>query len=563
MKKLSTTIISSMLVFLLILTGCTSKGEKGTASSNTTGKTTEEKVTPPGTFPIVKEKQNLVVFAPQDPYVEDYNTNEFTKWYEEKTNIHVVWEIVPAAGLKEKVQLKLAGSDLPDVFLQSQITDASLVMYGSQGLFIPLNDLIEKYAPNVKNMLKKSPYVQDFMVTPNGNIYHIPNVGEVFHSTMPKKAWIYKPWLDTMGLKVPTTTEEFYETLKAFKTRDPNGNGKADEVPLAGADGEKNGNNEIESYLMQSFLFYERGNYLMNNNGKIEFAADKPEYKDALRYIKKLIDEKLLLAESFTQDRKALTALGEDPGGCRLGAATSLYWAHFTVDKGPSGRYKEYVPLPVLKGPSGKAFGYDRGYSPSIGSGIGTFVITKNCKIPEAAMRWMDTIYDLEKDLELEFNPSMGKPGIGWKRPDPGTKGIDGRPATYEAIVTFGTKQNVHWSQTLNGYNSNDYRLSGSAKDEIEVRLYNATKDLYKPFSALNQKVPFMFLSEEQLTKTGDLRTAMHKVVQTFMVKFVTGNLDLDKDWNTYLKELENAGVKEYVKVTQDAYNENQKAKKK
>lgn len=561
MKKLVTLSFCSVLCISLVFTACTSGSTS--KSSVPSSKTSENSnVTPPGTFPIVKEKQNLSVFTKQDSYVEDYDTNDFTKWYEEKTNIHVKWELVPQAGAKEKTQLKLASNDLPDVFLQSPITDSALVMYGGQGVFIPLNDLIEKYGPNTKNMMQKAPYILNSMITPNGNIYHVPNVGEVLHATMPKKGWIYKPWLDKLGLKVPTTTAELYEVLKAFKTMDPNGNGKQDEIPYAGADGEKNGNNEVESYIMQSFVFYDRGNYLDMNNGKVEFVADKPEYKEGLRYIKKLIDEKLIAPESFTQDRKALTALAEDPGGCRLGVVPALYWANFTVDKGPSGRYKEFVPMPVLKGPDGKTYGYDRGYSATIGSEIGTFVITKNCKIPEAAMRWMDTIYDLEKDLDLEMNPSMGKLGIGWKKPDAGTKGIDGRPATYENIIPFGTKQNAHWSQTFNGYNSNDYRMEGSAKDETEVRLYAATKDLYKPYGTPEKKVPFMFLTEEQLTKTGDLKASLHKVVQSFLVKFVTGTLDLDKDWNTYLKELDNAGVKDYVKLMQEGYDSNQKSKK-
>jgi putative aldouronate transport system substrate-binding protein len=36
-----------------------------------------------------------------------------------------------------------------------------------------------------------------------------------------------------LGLPEPTTTTEFYNTLKAFKEKDPNGNGKADEIPLS------------------------------------------------------------------------------------------------------------------------------------------------------------------------------------------------------------------------------------------------------------------------------------------------------------------------------------------
>lgn len=43
---------------------------------------------------------------------------------------------------------------------------------------------------------------------------------------------INKTWLDKLGLKVPDTIDELYNVLKAFKERDPNGNGRLDEIPV-------------------------------------------------------------------------------------------------------------------------------------------------------------------------------------------------------------------------------------------------------------------------------------------------------------------------------------------
>lgn len=73
------------------------------------------------------------------------------------------------------------------------------------------------------------------ITAPDGNIYALPSINDCYHCSMAQKMWIYKPWLDKLGLDVPTTTDELYTVLKAFKDKDPNGNGKADEVPLTGA----------------------------------------------------------------------------------------------------------------------------------------------------------------------------------------------------------------------------------------------------------------------------------------------------------------------------------------
>ncbi len=36
---------------------------------------------------------------------------------------------------------------------------------------------------------------------------------------------------------------------------------------------------------------------------------------------------------------------------------------------------------------------------------------------------------------------------------------------------------------------------------------------------------------------------------------FLTGNKDLDQDWDTYVRELENLNLKEYLNILQTAYD--------
>ncbi len=67
---------------------------------------------------------------------------------------------------------------------------------------------------------------------------------------MAQKLWIYKPWLDKLGLKMPETTEELYQVLKAFKEQDPNGNGQADELPLSTSKIGDGWNNSFDLYFM-------------------------------------------------------------------------------------------------------------------------------------------------------------------------------------------------------------------------------------------------------------------------------------------------------------------------
>ncbi len=96
--------------------------------------------------------------------------------------------------------------------------------YGAQGIFIPLNDLIDKYAPNFKKLLDQYPEVKSGLTMPDGNIYSFPTFYEPSFTSVliGTKLWYNQAFLDALGMKPPATTDEFYQYLKAVKTQDPN-----------------------------------------------------------------------------------------------------------------------------------------------------------------------------------------------------------------------------------------------------------------------------------------------------------------------------------------------------
>lgn len=544
---------AAMALAVSLAAGCADQAAgdvETTAAGQTDGEATA--VNSPGTFPITEEKTELSMIIVQENYVEDYENNGFLNWYEEKTNIHMNLEVLPKASVEEKLSAKLAGMELPDIFC-TNMSNESLVAYGSQGVFLPLNDLIDEYAPHIKAVMEEYPYVLDYMVASDGNIYNIPNIGGTLHSTMPKKGWINQTWLDNLGLEMPETLDEFYNVLKAFKEQDANGNGDPnDEIPYAGCTG---ANNEIEGFILQSFLPYLQDNYLMVTDGKVEFAAIQDEYKEGLEYLHKLFEEGLIAQESFTMDRTALTALAENPSANLLGGANALVYSHFTVDGGESGRYEEYEALPPLKNEDGECYVYDRGFS---GNGL-NFIITQNCENPEAAIRWIDEIWNGDDALKLGYTPNMGEEGVGWAYVTDGKEDLVGEPADYEWLIPFGTKTSDHLSQTLPAFFSEEYINSQALTEtnELEARLLNITKELYEPYSAKDRYLPNLFFDSETIEAYGDLRTQLSDVVETYLVRFVTGELDIESGWDEYVSELENAGLNDYVSNTQAVYDKN------
>jgi len=164
---------------------------------------------PAGMFPLTKDKVTMRVAIPGNASVEDFNTNAFTKWYEQQINVHIEWIILPSDEALAKLNLMLSSGDYPDVIMAfGNISPAQMQVYGQQGIFLPLNDLIEKAGPNIKKAFALYPEAKDVSTASDGKIYGLTEINDCYHCSMAQKLWIYKPWLDKLGLKIPEPTEE-------------------------------------------------------------------------------------------------------------------------------------------------------------------------------------------------------------------------------------------------------------------------------------------------------------------------------------------------------------------
>ncbi len=104
--------------------------------------------------------------------------------------------------------------------------------------------------------------------------------------------YIRKDWLDKLGLKEPTTMEEFYNVAKAFRENDPDGNGKQDTYGFCGG-----GVWWLYPFINSfntSFEYY----YKDGDQWKPECISDN--MKKAASFLKKCYDEKLLDTDFLT-----------------------------------------------------------------------------------------------------------------------------------------------------------------------------------------------------------------------------------------------------------------------
>jgi putative aldouronate transport system substrate-binding protein len=507
-------------------------------------------------FPIVERKVDLRIGIPYYSYVTDYENNDLTKYLEELTGVHLIFELLPEVDTLEKVNLMFsAGENLPDVFMVGMPSTMKVTL-GTAGLIIPLQDLIERNGFNQKAMYEVFPTMWPQMLSPDGNVYALGScvINEPNQTAM--RFWINTTFLKALGMEMPTTTEEYYQYLKAVKTRDPNGNGKADEIPLVGAT--EGWHAEIDGFLMNAFAYNEtstdrnpanRRRIYITDDGKIDVSFNKPEWKQGLEYLRMLCAEGLLAPESFTLKKEDLRGLVEYEDALIVGSLPNGGPHEFANTQGD--RRTHFAVLPPLKGPNGVQQAWYDEYQGVAAAGM---VITKDCKIPDIAMKWAD--YWFTEDIGMRNR--YGVLGRDWLIPPPGTEAVNGEQAKYIEILRWGTPQNAYWGMGIPGGwgRFGSYMRPKDLNDpfELEYVLYDAYVK-YLPY-AFRKSVPFnLNWTLDESRRYTELNQLIIEYVEQSLAGFVTGRLDLNTGWDKYLADLDRMGLSELLGMYQAVFD--------
>lgn len=564
-------VLCIVMIFTSVFVGCGKAPTSDTSASSTEKSTAvaastaaESNISEPGVFPIVKDKVTLKFLSTQLVCIEDYNTNEFTKFMEEKTNVKVEWETIPSDNVAEKVNLVLASGDYPDVFCGVGISASQIAQYGVQeAVFLPLEKYIDQYGVETKKVFEEVQGSREEMTQLDGHIYAMPDINECYHCTMPKKMWINNAWLNALGLKAPTTTEEYYQVLKAFKEKDPNKNGKKDEIALAGA--HKSGWNDcIDEYLLNSFVYYDydlsaenpRHPSLYLDNGKVVSSFASAELKEGLKYINKLYKDGLIYEGTFTQDSEQLTQLVENPKAELVGSVTGGYGGMFSKVGGE--RYKNYAGLAPLKGPSGIQYAATFPYD---GVVTGKYVVSKACKYPEVAVKWADYCYTFDGTMRL----TRGRPDVEWRAPKEGENGIDGKTALYVPLVPWTDTEPQNASIVQQGPNkrTSQVRLGEFMASNIDMLsaegleklLYDVTKNQYEPYIQKDKALPNIKFTKEENDELATIKMELNKYLKESLTKFMIGQLSVDKDWDSFQSTLQKLQLPKVIEMYQAEYS--------
>lgn len=485
-------------------------------------------------LPIVKEQETFSLFS-DGGKAEDYIMYPILQ---EQTNVKVDLMLYPYEIATEKLNILINSGKYPDAIGGWLLSDNDILKNGmTDKLYIPIDESIEKYAPKMQEILAIED-VRETMTLPDGHIYTIPYITGT--PLVPYLPWINTEWLDKVGMKMPTTPAEFKEVLMAFKTKDPNGNGKADEIPFTS---EKN---NLNLGLLTGWWGVSvpqganMGGFAMID-GKLEYTATSDEYKELIKFLADLHKNGLIDPEIFTQDGTQWKAKGiQGLYGCTISYGSG----DFHEGLKPGERTK-YDALPVLKAEGVEKPVYKRN---SNGAAImrTQMVITDNAKNPDTIIRWYDNVFEIDNSMQIKaglFGKRLEKLGEGDYRY------LDENLLSESDRIKYGWGN--MFTQSLPNYAPLDLVIKPAVGTP---ELYDEKKvadKLYEPF--LDEKPAQVWVSADDSKKISALSVSIATHVEEKLAEWVSNQADVEKEWDGYKKQLDKIGLQELIKMRQTA----------
>lgn len=474
---------------------------------------------------------------------------EWSKELEQKTGVDIEWQIVTSGWGQQKAP-SLAAGEVPDMAMYAfGVNDVAKF----PALFEELSKHIDQL-PNVKAFFEAKPEAKKYTTNLQGEMFLLPTyVGKRF-DTPNTQILINKTWLDKLGLSVPTTWDELLNVFDAFKTKDPNGNGQADEVAFLPKPMETS--RFMSSYnpflFLNSFgmevpsISTSAGHGMYVKDGKVAPFVTTDEFRKVIDFLGEIVKNGYASSQSFTSDwSKYSNQLKGDEKTATVGMAFG--WSR--NDFGDLADEYTTIPLPAYSAETADQVVWDASVNTYTNSGGYTMGLAVKANSPkmDKILKIINELYSEEFAVKQMYGDSKywTREGntITFKQPeyqqlqDAGKGGLGGASATWIP-------------DTLDLKSIKDPEDPKSKDGEIyeeQISRVDKTKDVIPTYA-----IP----SDEDSVTISDNNTAIFNYALPIILKWMTeGNGISDSEWNDFVTNLKNLGIDKNAEIWQKTYD--------
>ncbi|MDB5083608.1 MAG: extracellular solute-binding protein family 1 [Bacilli bacterium] len=487
MSKYSKRLVTSLCLGLLLvvgIAGCGTSSQSGTSAG---------------------EPYKITIMT--DSFNTDHTdaaTSPVLKALDKYTNTSINIQWVPNSSYTDKMNITLASGNMPTVMLITDKT-SSFVNAAKSGAFWDLTPYLKDYP----NLSKSNPIVLNNSSI-DGKTYGIYRA-----RPLGRLAIVYrKDWLQNVGLQEPKTIDDFYNMLVAFKTKDPNKDGKGGTYGMV-----------VTKYtgpwdIMQSW-FGVPNKWGLDKNGKLIPAQLTPEYLDAVKFFRKLYQQQLINQDFAVMDpTKWNDPVTNNQAGVIVDVADR---ANGWVKANPN---MQVAILGSVTGPKGLRTPATSGYA-------GFYVIPKQSVKTEADLKKVLAFLDKLNDKPAQELVSNGVLGVNYNVQDGAAVPVkDKDPDTNDL------------NQLLM------YIPDSLATKTAQTPTSNLVTDIEKA----NEQIVVSNPAEPLLSNTYATKgTQLDNILDDARVKYIVGQID-DAGLQTAIDLWHKSGGDDYIKEINDAY---------
>lgn len=503
----SLSLLSAVCITSISLYGCSS-------GNNTDPNSTGNSQSPNVSASNVKKPEKVYVYTGVRQPSKPESVEEVRQYILEKSGIEVIGIIPPKGNEAEKLNILLASGEPLDLF------SGTTSDFRNKGAIQPINGLLDKYGANIRKLWHPEwDSAWKAASTPDGKVWGLPQVPP----TAGYPVYIRTDWLQKVNLPMPKTIDELEQVLKAFKEKDPAGEGKT--IPLLTDLGTMN------NALAAGFMDIGYGNW-QDADGKLKPYVLNPGYKDFVAKMADWYQKGYIYKEAFTtkgdkqielvkQNRVAAAALWNS-------AVNANQYATQQID--PAANYDVAAEL---RGPKGFV-------STMGGVSNQSFMLSKNSQNPEAAIKYVNW---LDSDIENYLTAFYGIKGKHWKYKDEKNRVIELMNHDYNGDLMTA----LNFAYTIQ-FRVDDPTLSKHL-DYIEKYITNASWTK----TAADAEVSYKYDTKE-ISSQLPMKADLERLISEGITKFIMGARPMS-DYDNFMKELNKAGMDKWIEVYTNQYN--------
>lgn len=508
----------------------------------------------------------ITVGIPGNATIPDYDTNGLSEYLKDATGLEIEWVEFASGAANYTQQITLmftGGEELPDVLVGFDgMGHYTVNQFGEDGYIQDLSQLIaDGKAPNYSAHLEQlDEKTRKYVIEKGTNtvdgksFFAMPSVGVAAPDGQQSMVYINQKWLDAVGMKAPTTIKELEAVCQAFLTKDPNGNGVADEYAML----DVSTNPELRNWIMNAFVEYNSGNFNVKD-GKVWDPIMSDEFRQGVKCVNEMTKKGYYNEYGYTLSNTEVKNFISPTDGseCKVG----IFGGHpQTCTNAASEVLDEFVAIGPLADETGKG-GYniiDDLYISWDG------FITSSCTDVEEAIMFLDAFYADDCVTTQRY----GIKGTHWTEGEgEGLLGTDSHIKILDGNAFFDGTMNATMGNTLGIMSpQNYYPIKATAEDgmssnrQVQIdRLLAESWDIMNDSAYKHQEdtLENLVYTQEQYDYRESKSGTCESYISAQTILFMQGERDVndDKDWNDFKSQIEKLERSKMMGIAQDAYN--------